>query len=77
MCGKLLIGSLRERGGLVEVEFSRVAGVSAQRVVALINDSKGRVRLDPRRPQVLVIQTGSVGLREKSEFIRDRLSRLL
>ena len=37
----------------------------------------GTVRLDPRRPQVLLMDTRKVGLKEKSEFIRGRLSALV
>jgi transcription-repair coupling factor (superfamily II helicase) len=34
------------------------------------------VALDPKAPHCLLIRTGSVGLKEKSEFISERLSRL-
>ena len=42
----------------------------------MVRESGGRVGLDPRRPNVLVLTTGSIGLREKSEFIKDRLAQL-
>ena len=35
LCRKLRIGSLRERGGEVEVEFSRVADISVDKAVRL------------------------------------------
>jgi transcription-repair coupling factor (superfamily II helicase) len=77
ICKRLSIASLKERGGSVTVEFSKVAKVSVERLLRLIKESGGRVKLDPQRPNVLVIKTGSIGLREKSEFIRERLASLL
>ena len=40
-------------------------------------ESGGSVSLDPQSPQPLLIRTGNVGLKDKSEFISERLSRLL
>ncbi len=77
MARTLHISSLRERSGLVRIEFSRVAGISVERVLALISSSGGSVRLDPNAPNVLMIETGKIGLKEKSEFIRGRVSQLL
>jgi transcription-repair coupling factor (superfamily II helicase) len=77
ICKRLSIASLKERGGAVIAEFSKVAKVSVDRLLRLIKESGGRVKLDPQRPNVLVIKTGSIGLREKSEFIRERLASLL
>lgn len=77
LCRKLYISSMKERGGILEVEFSKVAKVSVDRILRLIKESRGRVRLDPKRPHVLLIETHLIGLKEKSEFIRDRLSVLL
>jgi transcription-repair coupling factor (superfamily II helicase) len=77
ICKRLSIASLKERGGSVTVEFSKVAKVSVERLLRLIKESGGRVKLDPKRPNVLVIKTGAIGLREKSEFIRERLASLL
>jgi transcription-repair coupling factor (superfamily II helicase) len=77
LCRSLHIASLRERRGTLEIEFGKVAKVSADRVVGLIQSSGGGVRLDPKKPHVLVMDTGSVGLKEKSEFIRGRLATLV
>ncbi len=77
ICRRLSISNLRERSGSVTVEFSKVAKVSVERLLRLIREGGGRIKLDPHRPNVLVIQTGSIGLREKSEFIRERLASLL
>jgi transcription-repair coupling factor (superfamily II helicase) len=77
ICKRLSIASLKERGGTVTAEFSKVAKISVERLLRLIRESGGRVKLDPHRPNVLMIKTGSIGLREKSEFIRERLASLL
>jgi transcription-repair coupling factor (superfamily II helicase) len=77
ICKRLSIASLKERGGSVTAEFSKVAKVSVEKLLRLIRESGGRVKLDPHRPNVLVIKTGNIGLREKSEFIRERLASLL
>jgi len=76
LCRDLHVASMRERKGELEVEFGKVAKISADRVVTLIQASGGSVRIDPRRPNVLVMNTGNVGLKEKSEFIRGRLASL-
>jgi transcription-repair coupling factor (superfamily II helicase) len=77
ICRKLSVANLKERGGIVTVEFSHVAKVSVEGVLRLMRESGGRIKLDPHRPNVLIIKTGSIGLREKSEFLRERLASLL
>jgi transcription-repair coupling factor (superfamily II helicase) len=77
LCRKLHIASLKERKGKLEVEFGKVAKISADRVVTLIQSSGGKVKLDPTRPAVLIMDTEEIGLKEKSEFIRGRLSTLV
>jgi transcription-repair coupling factor (superfamily II helicase) len=77
LCKKLWISSFRERKNILELEFAKVAKIPVNRLLALIRDSRGQVRLDSKRPQILIMDTRAVGLKEKSEFIRDRLSVLL
>ncbi|HVP17920.1 MAG TPA: transcription-repair coupling factor [Spirochaetia bacterium] len=76
ICRRLYITSIREEKGVLRIEFSRLSKVSVDKVVRMVKESGGRVILDPKAPNVLVMRTGSVGLREKSEFIRERLSML-
>jgi transcription-repair coupling factor (superfamily II helicase) len=75
-CRKLSIASLRERNGLVQVEFSHVASVSVDKLLRLMRESPDRVKLDPHRPNVIILKSGNIGLKEKSEFIREKLSAL-
>jgi transcription-repair coupling factor (superfamily II helicase) len=77
ICKKLFISSLKEKNGVVTVEFSKISRISASRAVRLIQESGGRIYLDNRHPTCLFIKTGKINLQEKSEFLRDRLSRLL
>ncbi len=74
ICRKLFVSSLRERGGLATVEFAQVSRVPVDRVLRLIRESQGSVYLDSARPNCLFLRTGSVGLKEKSEFLKDRLA---
>ncbi|HSV55729.1 MAG TPA: transcription-repair coupling factor, partial [Magnetospirillaceae bacterium] len=76
LCRRLAIASLRERGGVVTVEFSKVARVSVERLLRLMQESGQKMKLDPRRPNVLSIAIGPISLREKSEFIREKLAAL-
>ncbi|MDA3850864.1 MAG: transcription-repair coupling factor [Spirochaetaceae bacterium] len=77
ICKKLWISSLKERKGLARITFARVAKISVDRVMRLITESGGAVKLNPASPDTLLMETNSIGLKEKSEFIRDRLTRLL
>jgi len=76
LCRKLSVASLKERGGTVTVEFSKVAKISVERLIRLMRESDGRVKLDPVRPNAIILKTKAIGLREKSEFIRERLASL-
>ena len=76
ICRKLSIASLRERGGRVEIEFSRVSKVSVERLLRMMKESAGRVKLDAKRANILILETGKIGLKEKSEFIREKLEQL-
>jgi transcription-repair coupling factor (superfamily II helicase) len=76
ICKDLSVAALKERGGLVRVEFSKVSKVKVDRVIRLMKESAGKVKLDPKAPNILILQTGAIGLKEKSEFIREKLAAL-
>ena len=76
ICRRLGITVLREKSGTVRAEFGRVADVNIDRLLRLVSESGGRVRLSPAQPNVLLLQTGMIGLKEKSEFIREKLELL-
>ena len=77
LCRKLEIKSLREKQGEVKVEFANTANISIDNFMKLIKDNPGTIRLDPTMPSVLFIKLGKIGLKEKSEFIREKLNKLL
>ncbi len=74
---KLYIASLKEKQGEIQVEFSKVSDIKIDRVLKLIKESSGKVRLDPSRPNMLILSTGKIGLKEKSEFIKEKLEMLV
>jgi transcription-repair coupling factor (superfamily II helicase) len=76
ICRELAVSSLRERGGIVQVEFAKVSRVKADRVIRLMQDSSGKVKLDPKKPNMIMFAAGNIGLQEKSEFIREKLAAL-
>ena len=76
ICRELAVSSLKERAGIVRIEFAKVARVKVDRLVRMMQESSGKVKLDPKKPNVLLLTTGSIGLKEKSEFIREKLSSL-
>jgi transcription-repair coupling factor (superfamily II helicase) len=77
LCRKLHIASLRERSGVIRVEFGRIADISIDRVIRLIRESKGTIRPDPRQPNVLSLEVEGIGLEQKSEYLRERLEALV
>jgi len=76
ICKDLAVSSLRERAGSVRIEFTKVAKVKVDKLVQLMQRSAGKVKLDPKTANALILQTGNIGLKEKSEFIREKLSSL-
>jgi len=77
ICRKLYVKSLVEKKGKVEIIFSKVSILPIDRVLHLMKESNGSVKLDAKKPNVLVIQSGMIGLKDKSEFIREKLQFLL
>ena len=77
ICAKLSISSLKEKNGTAYIEFERVSNISVEKVLRLIKESGGRVKLDAKKPNVLILLTGKIGLNEKSQFIREKLETLL
>jgi transcription-repair coupling factor (superfamily II helicase) len=77
ICKKLFVSSLREKKGQIKITFSKVSIISVDRVLRIINESKGSVRLDPSNPQNLIMNSDRIGLKDKSEFIREKLQSLV
>jgi transcription-repair coupling factor (superfamily II helicase) len=77
ICKKLFVSSLREKKGEIKITFSKVSIISVDKVLRIINESKGSVRLDPLNPQNIIMNSGRIGLKDKSEFIREKLHYLV
>ncbi|MCL1927897.1 MAG: transcription-repair coupling factor [Treponema sp.] len=76
ICRELAISSLKEKNGFVKVTFSKVNKVQVDKLLRLIKESSGKVKLDPKQPNVILLKIGSIGLKEKSVFIREKLEAL-
>ncbi len=77
LCRKLFVTSIKEEKGTLRVEFSRLSKVSVDRIVRMVREGAGKVAIDPKLPNFLLLKTGAIGLREKSEFLKDRLALLV
>ncbi len=77
LCRKLYISSLVEKKGVVRIVFSKVSILSVDQVLHLINENNGTVKLDSQKPNILFIKSSMIALKDKSEFIREKLQILL
>jgi len=77
LCRKLRISALKERKGIVEVEFSRIADISIEKAMRLIKESNGTITPDAKHPNILKLKIGQIGLTEKSEYLKERLEALV
>ncbi len=73
----LKISSLREFKHTIDVVFSSVVDLNPSKVVSLITLSNGRVRLDPKEFNHLLIETDTVSLKDKAVMILETLRRLM
>ncbi len=77
LCRKLKVISLRERAGLCTVEFGLMKDFPFDKAMRMIKLSSGKVRPAANKPNALVLETKAVGLKDKSLFIREKLSALI
>jgi transcription-repair coupling factor (superfamily II helicase) len=77
ICRELGVSTLREKNGVVRIEFAKVSKVKVDRLIRLMRESSGKVRPDKEKPNALLLVSGSIGLKEKSEFIREKLAALV
>lgn len=74
---KLGITTIRERKGEITVEFDRVTDIPIDKLMRLVRDNAGKIKLDSTKPNQLILLTGKIGLKEKSEFIKEKLETLV
>lgn len=73
---KLSVDTLKEKNGTITITFGKVTDIPIEKLMRLIKESGGRARLDPTKPNALMLSSGKIGLKEKSDFIRDQLEKL-
>ena len=74
---KLFITTLKERKGIITLEFAKVSDIKIDKLMRLIKENSDKIKLDPTKPNVLMLSTGKIGLKEKSEYIREKLEQLV
>ena len=74
---KLSIVHLREKNGVVTVEFAKVKDLDIDKVLQLINLGGGKIKLDPKQLNVLKLTTDAISLKDKALFILETLQRLI
>ncbi|MCL2719804.1 MAG: transcription-repair coupling factor [Treponema sp.] len=76
ICRQLAISSLKERAGVIRIEFAKVSKIKVDRLIRLMQEQSGKIKPDPKKPNALLLTAGNIGLKEKSEFLREKLSAL-
>lgn len=77
ICHRLNITRIIEQKNEVKIIFSSVSNIAIDKILKLIKDNPGTIRINPVGEQAIFIKLGKIGLKEKSEFIREKLSQLL
>jgi transcription-repair coupling factor (superfamily II helicase) len=77
LCGKLYITSMKEHRGEIVITFGKVHIINIEKYMRLIKESGGKVKPLPDKPNVMIITTDLVDLKEKSAFLRDKLMQLI
>lgn len=76
LCRRLNVLSLKEKDGAIRVEFARAGDINITKLLSLVKENPGTVSLSPSEPNTLILKAGKIGLKEKSEFISDKLMRI-
>ena len=77
ICHRLSIISLREKNGIVTIEFGDISKINVDKILRAIKKSTGNIMLDSMHPNILKLKTNSIDLRVKSEFIKEKLEQLI
>ncbi len=77
VCTRLGIRSLKEKKGLVTVEFTDVTKISIEKLMNLIKLNKNKIEPEPANPNILYMRINSIDLKTKCEFIRSKLEFLV
>jgi transcription-repair coupling factor (superfamily II helicase) len=76
LAASLFVSSIKEKNGAARIEFSKVSDISVDKLMNLIKENPGVISLDAKAPNVVIMQTGKIGLKEKGIFLSEMLERL-
>ena len=74
---RLGIITLKEKKGEIFVEFGNTNSLNINKLMDLIRQNSDKIRLDSQKPNQIILSAGKIGLKEKSEFIREKLEKLV
>ena len=77
LCKKLHVSKIKEVKGVASVEFSKVSDINVDKVIRLLTESQGTVHIDQQKPNILYLNTGKIDLKTKSEFINEKLEKIV
>ena len=77
VCRKLNIYHIKEKNGVVSVEFSRVGSINMDHLINMIRTSNGMVSVNPSKMNVLNLRINDISLKDKALFILEKLQRLV
>ena len=77
MCRKLHVSRIMERGGTIRIEFAYIRVINPDKVARLIVESGGKVTINQKKMNELIIKAETISLAEKAEFLRERLNMLV
>ncbi|AAC65332.1 transcription-repair coupling factor [Treponema pallidum] len=75
-CEKLAILSLKETHESLLIEFDKVCDTAFKKILRLVQTSNDRVRLDAKQPNMLILTSDAIEIKEKGIFICEILKRL-
>lgn len=76
LCKKLNISSIKEHKGEALIEFYKTSDINLDKFLKLVSEFPTLIKLDSTKANTIKLITGKVSLKEKSEFIRQILSKL-
>ena len=74
---KIAVIGLGYVGFPLAVEFGKIVKLSIDKLMRMTGKSGGLVKFNPQSQAGILIETGKIGLKEKSEFLREKLSTLI
>lgn len=74
---RLSVDSLKEKGGTVRVSFRQASDIPVDKFMRLLAGNPAQVKADFSDQKSFLLVCGKIGLKEKGEFIKEKLEALL